>query len=249
MRVTLLSVLFSLGLLISLCSASEVQFSLKIHFPSIVASSAQPHGERAGKGVVRNRTIKISRATRVSEQWNASLDREITNANELRHLDEFLGNQVSKTWAHVVRKHNWVFLYLMFMFVFFIGEWFPLQGEITVSHRGHLCHCHHAVQRDYQSHVLSPSEFLCTATYALHSCLIVVPHVFPRLLILTRNPPPATKVWCLATRPRWFTSQATSRKGKSNLWSTCFSQCWMASSEERWRKRMLSLQRWNRESS
>ncbi|XP_075944090.1 unconventional myosin-IXb isoform X1 [Anarhichas minor] len=56
---------------------------------------SQPHGERAGKALGRNPTIKISRATRVSEQWNASLDREITNANELRHLDEFLGNQVN----------------------------------------------------------------------------------------------------------------------------------------------------------
>ncbi|KAM7409873.1 hypothetical protein PAMA_001391 [Pampus argenteus] len=56
---------------------------------------SQPHGDRAGKGLSRNPTIKISRATRVSEQWNASLDREITNANELRHLDEFLGNQVN----------------------------------------------------------------------------------------------------------------------------------------------------------
>ncbi|XP_068568919.1 unconventional myosin-IXb isoform X4 [Cebidichthys violaceus] len=56
---------------------------------------SQPHGDRAGKALGRNPTIKISRATRVSEQWNASLDREITNANELRHLDEFLGNQVN----------------------------------------------------------------------------------------------------------------------------------------------------------
>ncbi|XP_069006624.1 unconventional myosin-IXb isoform X3 [Embiotoca jacksoni] len=56
---------------------------------------SQPHGDRAGKSLGRNPTIKISRATRVSEQWNASLDREITNANELRHLDEFLGNQVN----------------------------------------------------------------------------------------------------------------------------------------------------------
>ncbi|XP_061594284.1 si:zfos-588f8.1 isoform X3 [Cololabis saira] len=55
----------------------------------------QPHGERAVKSLGRNPTIKISRATRVSEQWNASLDREIPNANELRHLDEFLGNQVN----------------------------------------------------------------------------------------------------------------------------------------------------------
>ncbi|XP_064187765.1 si:zfos-588f8.1 isoform X4 [Anguilla rostrata] len=51
--------------------------------------------EPSGSRVHRNRTIKISRATRVSEQWNASLDRQITNANELRHLDEFLGNQVN----------------------------------------------------------------------------------------------------------------------------------------------------------
>ena len=57
--------------------------------------SSRPHSDSAGKGLGRNLTIKISRATRVSEQWNASLDREITNANELRHLDEFLGNQVS----------------------------------------------------------------------------------------------------------------------------------------------------------
>ncbi|XP_038571796.1 unconventional myosin-IXb isoform X3 [Micropterus salmoides] len=56
---------------------------------------SQQHGDRAGKGLGRNPTIKISRATRVSEKWNASLDREITNANELRHLDEFLGNQVN----------------------------------------------------------------------------------------------------------------------------------------------------------
>lgn len=56
---------------------------------------SQRHGDTS-KGLGRNPTIKISRATRVSEQWNASLDREITNANELRHLDEFLGNQVSE---------------------------------------------------------------------------------------------------------------------------------------------------------
>ncbi|XP_029987922.1 unconventional myosin-IXb isoform X3 [Sphaeramia orbicularis] len=56
---------------------------------------SQAHGNRTGKSLGRNPTIKISRATRVSEKWNASLDREITNANELRHLDEFLGNQVN----------------------------------------------------------------------------------------------------------------------------------------------------------
>ncbi|KAM9831513.1 LOW QUALITY PROTEIN: unconventional myosin-IXb [Neosynchiropus ocellatus] len=55
----------------------------------------QSHSDRSVKSLGRNPTIKISRATRVSKQWNASLDREITNANELRDLDEFLGNQVN----------------------------------------------------------------------------------------------------------------------------------------------------------
>uniref|UniRef100_A0A9J8D380 Unconventional myosin-IXb-like n=1 Tax=Cyprinus carpio carpio TaxID=630221 RepID=A0A9J8D380_CYPCA len=41
-------------------------------------------------------SIMISHsATRASEQCNSSLNRVITNANELRHLDEFLGNQVN----------------------------------------------------------------------------------------------------------------------------------------------------------
>lgn len=42
----------------------------------------------------RNPTVHISRATRVL-QADASLDREITDPNELRSLDEFLGNQVN----------------------------------------------------------------------------------------------------------------------------------------------------------
>lgn len=64
------------------------------------ASGSHPYSSRA-KGLAatvpgprRNPTIKISRATRVQEQWNASLDREINDTNELHHLDEFLGNQV-----------------------------------------------------------------------------------------------------------------------------------------------------------
>ncbi|KAJ8011507.1 hypothetical protein DPEC_G00058940 [Dallia pectoralis] len=47
-------------------------------------------------GLARRPTISISRATRVSKQWNASLEREITDSNELRNLDEFLGNQVNE---------------------------------------------------------------------------------------------------------------------------------------------------------
>uniref|UniRef100_A0A6Q2YEH0 Myosin IXB n=1 Tax=Esox lucius TaxID=8010 RepID=A0A6Q2YEH0_ESOLU len=59
------------------------------------SSLAHPGTAGGDRTLSRNPSIKISRATRVSEQWNASLDREITNANELRHLDEFLGNQVN----------------------------------------------------------------------------------------------------------------------------------------------------------
>lgn len=58
--------------------------------------SYSPHVKNSATfpGPRRNPTIKISRATRVQEKWNASLDREITDSNELRQLDEFLGNQV-----------------------------------------------------------------------------------------------------------------------------------------------------------
>ncbi|XP_052394784.1 unconventional myosin-IXb isoform X2 [Carassius gibelio] len=44
----------------------------------------------------RTASINISHsATRASERCNSSLNRVITNSNELRHLDEFLGNQVN----------------------------------------------------------------------------------------------------------------------------------------------------------
>uniref|UniRef100_A0A8C7R2K6 Myosin IXB n=1 Tax=Oncorhynchus mykiss TaxID=8022 RepID=A0A8C7R2K6_ONCMY len=63
--------------------------------PLSQTSRSHPDPASGGRAVSQNPTIKISRATHVSEQWNASLEREITNANELRHLDEFLGNQVN----------------------------------------------------------------------------------------------------------------------------------------------------------
>uniref|UniRef100_A0A8C5C929 Myosin IXB n=1 Tax=Gadus morhua TaxID=8049 RepID=A0A8C5C929_GADMO len=76
------------------CIAQHSLFTNSTKTPA-AGQSSRPHSDSAGKGLSRNPTIKISRATRVSEQWNASLDREITNSNELRHLDEFLGNQVN----------------------------------------------------------------------------------------------------------------------------------------------------------
>ncbi|XP_065133061.1 unconventional myosin-IXb isoform X3 [Paramisgurnus dabryanus] len=63
---------------------------------STQSSSPRAKGSAATvAGARRNPTIKISRATRVQEKWNASLDREINDTNELRHLDEFLGNQMN----------------------------------------------------------------------------------------------------------------------------------------------------------
>ncbi|XP_060783077.1 unconventional myosin-IXb isoform X2 [Neoarius graeffei] len=43
----------------------------------------------------KRQSIKISRGTRVREESHTSLNRQITNATELRHLDEFLGNQMN----------------------------------------------------------------------------------------------------------------------------------------------------------
>ncbi|KAM8850087.1 unconventional myosin-IXb isoform 3-T3 [Spinachia spinachia] len=50
--------------------------------------------------VCRNPTIRISRSTR-APQCNTSLEREITDPNELRKLDEFLGNQVNELQGRI----------------------------------------------------------------------------------------------------------------------------------------------------
>ncbi|XP_007897078.2 unconventional myosin-IXb isoform X2 [Callorhinchus milii] len=52
-------------------------------------------GKEQSTKVKRSRSIKISNATTVSEQWDASVHQEITNSNELKHLDEFLMNKVN----------------------------------------------------------------------------------------------------------------------------------------------------------
>uniref|UniRef100_A0A8C7J5Q5 Myosin IXb n=1 Tax=Oncorhynchus kisutch TaxID=8019 RepID=A0A8C7J5Q5_ONCKI len=70
--------------------------------PIATSTSSLYTGRRGNNSEGRgNTTIRISRATRVSEQWNASLEREITDTNELRHLDEFLGNQVNELRTRV----------------------------------------------------------------------------------------------------------------------------------------------------
>ncbi|XP_069734068.1 unconventional myosin-IXb isoform X6 [Phaenicophaeus curvirostris] len=66
------------------------------------ASSGQPGRPQAGDCHVKessktkkNRTIKISKISSVSQNWRASIVREIANANELKHLDEFLLNKIN----------------------------------------------------------------------------------------------------------------------------------------------------------
>ncbi|KAM9243771.1 unconventional myosin-IXb isoform 1-T1 [Dugong dugon] len=53
----------------------------------------KPTKEPGGKGK-KNRNLKIGKIT-VSEKWRESVFRQITNANELKYLDEFLLNKIN----------------------------------------------------------------------------------------------------------------------------------------------------------
>ena len=86
---------------------NTTDFSLSdlIHkLTSFPAASGQASRLQAGERHVKessktkkNRTIKISKISSVSQNWRASMVREIANANELKHLDEFLLNKVKGT--------------------------------------------------------------------------------------------------------------------------------------------------------
>uniref|UniRef100_A0A8C3R4D9 Myosin IXB n=1 Tax=Cyanoderma ruficeps TaxID=181631 RepID=A0A8C3R4D9_9PASS len=52
-------------------------------------------GTQKSSKAKKNRTIKISKISSVSQNWRASMVREIANANELKHLDEFLLNKIN----------------------------------------------------------------------------------------------------------------------------------------------------------
>ncbi|XP_037674545.1 unconventional myosin-IXb isoform X3 [Choloepus didactylus] len=56
-------------------------------------ASEKPTKEPGGKGK-KNRNLKVGKIT-VSEKWRESVFRKITNANELKYLDEFLLNKVN----------------------------------------------------------------------------------------------------------------------------------------------------------
>ncbi|NXP09108.1 MYO9B protein, partial [Thinocorus orbignyianus] len=65
-------------------------------------AAGQPSRLQAGERHVKessktkkNRTMKISKISSMSQNWRASMVREIANANELKHLDEFLLNKIN----------------------------------------------------------------------------------------------------------------------------------------------------------
>lgn len=101
--ITILSVKF--------CMAPEEINAAKLRHPALIskpisfpASSGQAGRPQAGERPAKesskakkNRTIKISKISSVSQNWRASMVREIANANELKHLDEFLLNKVKGT--------------------------------------------------------------------------------------------------------------------------------------------------------
>ncbi|KYO41882.1 hypothetical protein Y1Q_0013874 [Alligator mississippiensis] len=56
--------------------------------------AGESHVKDAGKAK-KSRTIKISKVTAASEKWRVSVSRKITNADELKYLDEFLLNKIN----------------------------------------------------------------------------------------------------------------------------------------------------------
>ncbi|KAM8765396.1 unconventional myosin-IXb isoform 18-T18 [Rhynchonycteris naso] len=57
-------------------------------------STGEKHTKEPGGKGKKNRNLKIGRIT-VSEKWRESVFRKITNANELKYLDEFLLNKIN----------------------------------------------------------------------------------------------------------------------------------------------------------
>ncbi|XP_055740157.1 unconventional myosin-IXb-like [Salvelinus fontinalis] len=104
-----------------------------------------------GSGQPQNPTIRISQASRVSEKWNASLEREITNTNELRNLDEFLGNQVNelRTRAKELSATESIFLTATMQF----RE--TIKGMYSVS-KPHISY--KGLMKGYQNRVSSLAE-------------------------------------------------------------------------------------------
>uniref|UniRef100_A0AAY5EEA3 Myosin IXb n=1 Tax=Electrophorus electricus TaxID=8005 RepID=A0AAY5EEA3_ELEEL len=69
--------------------------------PTMAKSPAENNEQAPLNRKRSNPSIKISRGTRVQEQWKASMNRQITDCSELHHLDEFLGNQMNDLQSRV----------------------------------------------------------------------------------------------------------------------------------------------------
>lgn len=61
-------------------------------------TTGEKHAKEPGGKGKKNRNLKIGRIT-VSEKWRESVFHKITNANELKYLDEFLLNKVGRPGA------------------------------------------------------------------------------------------------------------------------------------------------------
>uniref|UniRef100_A0A672V2U7 Myosin IXB n=1 Tax=Strigops habroptila TaxID=2489341 RepID=A0A672V2U7_STRHB len=101
--------LASISFSVMFCMATEEANTAEFSHPALMyklisfpASSGQSSRLQAGERHLKessktkkNRTIKISKISSVSQNWRASMVREIANANELKHLDEFLLNKIN----------------------------------------------------------------------------------------------------------------------------------------------------------
>ncbi|XP_070272439.1 unconventional myosin-IXb isoform X1 [Myotis yumanensis] len=71
-----------------------VTMKKNIEAPSGRHTTGEKHTKETGGKGKKNRNLKIGRIT-VSEKWRESVFRQITNANELKYLDEFLLNKIN----------------------------------------------------------------------------------------------------------------------------------------------------------
>ncbi|XP_078412285.1 unconventional myosin-IXb isoform X4 [Cetorhinus maximus] len=102
------------------------------HYPFL-----DPAKEHTTK-VKRSRSIKISNATTVSEQWGAHLGRKITNANELKNLDEFLLNKVNDLSSQTFQesKIETLFIRVTEKFRLTLKSMYPVHnGQTHVSYK------------------------------------------------------------------------------------------------------------------
>ncbi|XP_066536632.1 unconventional myosin-IXb isoform X2 [Hoplias malabaricus] len=100
------------------------------YYPNPYTSSTLPNRKR------KNPSIRISRGTRVQEQWDTYLDRNITDCRELRHVDEYLGNQMNdlQSQTKVLSETEEIFLKATSQFRDTIKSMYSLSNPV-ISYR------------------------------------------------------------------------------------------------------------------